>query len=40
MRSDFDPNNFGGYNLGSTSGINIIDYPSDAFEYPVDSSCF
>ena len=37
---NFDPNNFGGYNLGSTSGINIIDYPSDAFEYPVDSSCF
>ncbi|MBG46649.1 MAG: hypothetical protein CMB76_09080 [Euryarchaeota archaeon] len=36
----FDPNNFNGYNYGDTSGINIIDYPSDTFEYPVSESCF
>ena len=36
----FDPNNFSGYNLGDTSGLNIIDYPSDTFTYPVDTSCF
>lgn len=37
---NFDPNNFSGYNLGDTSGINIIDYPTDTFTYPVDTSCF
>lgn len=37
---NFDPNNFNGYNFGDPSGINIIDYPSDTFTYPVDSSCF
>ena len=37
---NFDPNNFSGYNLGDTSGINIIDYPADTFTYPVDTSCF
>jgi len=36
----FDPNNFGGYNFGDPSGINIIDYPTDNFVYPVDTSCF
>ena len=36
----FDPNNFGGYNFGDPSGINIIDYPTDTFTYPVDTSCF
>ena len=36
----FDPNNFSGYNLRDTSGLNIIDYPSDTFTYPVDTSCF
>ena len=36
----FAPNNFNGYNYGDTSGINIIDYPSDTFEYPVSESCF
>ncbi|BCU95149.1 MAG: hypothetical protein CM15mV7_2650 [uncultured marine virus] len=38
--ASFDPNNFSGYNLGDTSGLNIIDYPSDTFTYPVDTSCF
>jgi len=37
---NFDPNNFNGYNFGDPSGINIIDYPSDTFTYPVDTSCF
>ena len=37
---NFDPNNFNGYNFGDPSGINIIDYPSDIFTYPVDTSCF
>jgi len=36
----FDPFNFKGFNFGDTTGINIIDYPIDAFEYPVDDSCF
>ena len=36
----FDPNNFNGYNYGDTSGINIIDYPTDTFTYPVSESCF
>ena len=36
----FDPNNFQGYNYGNTTGINIIDYPDDSFEYPVPTSCF
>ena len=36
----FDPNNFGGYNFGDLGGINIIDYPTDTFEYPVSDSCF
>ena len=36
----FDPNNFNGYNYGDTSGINIIDYPTDTFTYPVSDSCF
>ena len=36
----FDPNNFSGYNFGDPSGINIIDYPTDSFTYPVDTSCF
>ena len=36
----FDPNNFNGYNFGDTSGINIIDYPTDTFTYPVSESCF
>jgi len=37
---NFDPNNFSGYNFGDPSGINIIDYPTDSFTYPVDTSCF
>ena len=36
----FDPNNFNGYNFGDTGGINIIDYPTDSFTYPVSESCF
>ena len=36
----FDPNNFNGYNFGDTTGINIIDYPTDTFTYPVSESCF
>ena len=36
----FDPNNFSGYNFGDTTGINIIDYPTDTFTYPVSDSCF
>ena len=36
----FDPNNFNGYNFGDLGGINIIDYPSDTFTYPVSESCF
>jgi len=36
----FDPNNFNGFNFGNISGINIIDYPTDTFEYPVTTSCF
>ena len=36
----FDPNNFNGYNFGDLGGINIIDYPSDSFTYPVSDSCF
>ena len=36
----FDPNNFSGYNFGDTSGINIIDYPTDTFTYPFSDSCF
>ena len=36
----FDPNNFSGYNFGDTTGINIIDYPSDMFAYPEFDSCF
>ena len=36
----FDPNNFSGYNFGDTTGINIIDYPTDTFTYPVSESCF
>ncbi len=36
----FDPNNFSGYNFGDTSGINIIDYPTDTFTYPLSDSCF
>jgi hypothetical protein len=36
----FDPNNFSGYNFGNVSGINIIDYPTDTFTYPVSTSCF
>ena len=36
----FDPGNFNGYNYGDPSGINIIDYPTDTFQYPVDTSCF
>ena len=36
----FDPNNFSGYNFGNTGGINIIDYPTDSFDYPVSESCF
>lgn len=36
----FDPNNFTGYNFGPTGGINIIDYPTDTFEYPVPDGCF
>jgi len=36
----FDPNNFSGYNYGDTTGINIIDYPTDSFDYPVSESCF
>lgn len=36
----FDPNNFGGWNFGNVSGINIIDYPTDTFTYPVSTSCF
>ena len=37
---NFDPNNFNGYNYGNIGGINIIDYPTDAFTYPVSESCF
>ena len=37
---NFDPNNFSGYNFGDPNGINIIDYPTDSFTYPVDTSCF
>lgn len=37
---NFDPNNFNGFNYGDPSGINIIDYPTDTFTYPVDTSCF
>ena len=37
---NFDPNNFSGYNYGDPTGINIIDYPTDSFTYPVDTSCF
>jgi hypothetical protein len=37
---NFDPNNFNGYNYGDPTGINIIDYPTDTFTYPVDTSCF
>ena len=36
----FDPNNFAGYNFGDLGGINIIDYPTDTFVYPVSESCF
>lgn len=36
----FDPNNFSGYNFGDTTGINIIDYPTDTFVYPTSDSCF
>ena len=36
----FDPNNFNGYNFGDVTGINIIDYPTDTFTYPVSESCF
>ena len=36
----FDPNNFSGYNFGDTTGINIIDYPTDTFVYPTNDSCF
>ena len=36
----FDPNNFSGYNFGDTTGINIIDYPTDTFDYPTSDSCF
>ena len=36
----FDPNNFNGYNFGDLGGINIIDYPTDSFDYPVSESCF
>ena len=36
----FDPNNFNGYNFGPVGGINIIDYPTDTFTYPVSESCF
>ena len=36
----FDPNNFNGYNFGDIGGINIIDYPTDSFTYPVSESCF
>ena len=36
----FDPNNFSGYNFGNVGGINIIDYPTDSFTYPVSESCF
>jgi hypothetical protein len=36
----FDPNNFNGYNFGPIGGINIIDYPTDTFTYPVSESCF
>ena len=36
----FDPNNFSGYNFGDIGGINIIDYPTDSFTYPVSESCF
>jgi len=37
---NFDPNNFSGYNYGDVGGINIIDYPTDNFTYPVSDSCF
>tara|TARA_B100000131_G_scaffold280456_1_gene286392 strand:+ start:15527 stop:17605 length:2079 start_codon:yes stop_codon:yes gene_type:complete len=37
---NFDPNNFSGYNYGNVGGINIIDYPTDTFTYPVSESCF
>ena len=36
----FDPNNFNGYNFGDLGGLNIIDYPTDTFTYPVSESCF
>ena len=36
----FDPNNFNGFNFGDIGGINIIDYPTDTFTYPVSDSCF
>lgn len=36
---NFDPGNFAGWNYGG-SGINTIDYPIDAFEYPEIDSCF
>ncbi len=37
--SPFDPNNFDGWNYGPTD-INIIDYPTDTFQYPEFDSCF
>jgi len=37
----FDPNNFNGFNFGGgTSLINIIDYPTDTFQYPELDECF
>lgn len=36
---NFDPGNFAGWNYGG-SGINTIEYPIDAFEYPEIDSCF
>ena len=36
----FDPNNFNGYNFCDLGGLNIIDYPTDTFTYPVGESCF
>jgi len=36
----FDPNNFNGFNFGGTSTINIIEYPTDTFQYPELDECF
>lgn len=36
----FDPNNFSGFNYGGVNTINIIDYPTDTFQYPELDECF